>query len=105
MVRKRQESHATSPAGGIGWRAAALALAVALTYANSLQGPLVIDDQAAIVQNGQIRELSRLRTVLLPDSGSPVAGRPPVHLSFALNYAAGGLDVRGSHAVNLAMHL
>ena len=104
MVRKRQESHA-APAAGIGWRAAVIALAVVLTYANSLQAPFVIDDQAAIVQNEQIRDLSRPGAVLLPESQSPVAGRPLVNLSFALNYAAGGLDVRGYHARQRRRHL
>ena len=98
-------SSAIPNAGAIGWRAAVIALAVAVTYANSLRGPFVIDDQAAIVQNEQIRRLSRLGDVLLPESESPVAGRPLVSLSFALNYAAGGLDVRGYHAVNIALHL
>jgi len=110
-VRKRQErperpaGDETRSAGGIGWRAAVLALAAVLIYANSLRGPFVIDDQAAIVQNEQIRDLSRPSAVLLPDSESPVAGRPLVNLSFALNYAAGGLDVRGYHVVNIALHL
>jgi len=110
-VRKRQErperpaGDETRSAGGIGWRAAVLALAVVLVYANSLRAPFVIDDQAAIVQNEQIRDLSRPSAVLLPDSESPVAGRPLVNLSFALNYAAGGLDVRGYHVVNIALHL
>ena len=105
MLRKRQERSAASAASGIGWRAAVIALAVALTYANSLQGPFILDDNAAIVQNQQIRQLSRPSAVLLPEAESPVAGRPLVSLSFALNYAAGGLDVRGYHAVNIAIHL
>ena len=110
-MRKRQErperpaGDETRSAGGIGWRAAVIALAVVLIYANSLRAPFVIDDQAAIVQNEQIRDLSRPSAVLLPDSESPVAGRPLVNLSFALNYAAGGLDVRGYHVVNIALHL
>lgn len=126
MVRKRHRgrsthvsdavSRASSPdspdnpdnparASGIGWRAGVLVVAVALTYANSLQGAFVLDDQAAIVQNEQIRDLTRPRAVLLPESDSPVAGRPLVNLSFALNYAAGGLDVRGYHVLNIAFHL
>jgi hypothetical protein len=104
MVRKRQESYA-APAAGIGWRAAVIALAVVLTYANSLHGPFVLDDNAAIVQNEQIRALSRPGAVLLPESDSPVAGRPLVNLSFALNYAAGGLDVPGYHIVNVTLHM
>ena len=105
MLRKRQQRNPASAASGVGWRAAVIALAAALTYANSLQGPFILDDNAAIVQNEQIHELSRPSAVLLPDRDSPVAGRPLVSLSFALNYAAGGLDVRGYHAVNIAIHL
>src|SRR5207244_3634154 len=37
--------------------------------------------------------------------GNTVEGRPLLNLSFALNYAVGGLDVRGYHVVNLAVHL
>jgi tetratricopeptide (TPR) repeat protein len=105
MVRKRPESHTAPAAGGAGWRAAVIGLAVALTYANSLHGPFVLDDNAAIVQNEQIRELTHPAAVLLPESDSPVAGRPLVNLSFALNYAVGGLNVRGYHIANLALHL
>lgn len=83
----------------------ALALAVAAVYANSLSGAFVLDDQAAIVQNEQIRDLSRPGAVLVPAVDSPVAGRPLASLSLALNYAAGGLDVRGYHVVNIALHL
>ncbi len=36
---------------------------------------------------------------------SPVAGRPVVCLTLALNYALGGLNVQGYHAFNLAIHL
>ena len=105
MVRKRLDSDVIPAAGGIGWRVAVITLAVVLTYANSLHGPFILDDNAAIVQNEQIRELSRPGAVLLPESESPVAGRPLVNLSFALNYAAGGLNVVGYHAVNVALHV
>jgi tetratricopeptide (TPR) repeat protein len=86
------------------WHGAALVLAVALTYANSLSGAFVLDDQATIVQNPEIRDLSRPGGVLSPAPDSPIAGRPLASLSFALNYAAGGLDVRGYHVVNIALH-
>jgi tetratricopeptide (TPR) repeat protein len=86
-------------------RAALVAFAVLLVYANSLHGPFVLDDEAAIVQNAQIREWWRPGRVLVPDANSPVAGRPLVNVTFAINYAAGGLDVRGYHAVNIGLHL
>lgn len=76
-----------------------------LTYANSLSGPFILDDEATIVQNPGIDDLSQLREVLLPAPDTPVAGRPLASLSFAVNYAAGGLNVRGYHVVNIALHL
>jgi hypothetical protein len=86
-------------------RALLLIIAIALTYANSLANPFILDDQATVVQNPQIRDLSRVRDVLVPAPESPIAGRPLTSLSFALNFAAGGLDVRGYRSVNLALHL
>jgi tetratricopeptide (TPR) repeat protein len=41
----------------------------------------------------------------VPESDTPIAGRPLVNLSFAINYAIGGLSVRGYHAGNIAVHL
>jgi Flp pilus assembly protein TadD len=38
-------------------------------------------------------------------AGSPLAGRPLVSFSFALNYAADGLNVRGYRIVNVALHV
>ena len=43
--------------------------------------------------------------MLVPPANTPVAGRPLVNLTFAINYALGGLDVGGYHVVNLALHL
>ena len=34
-----------------------------------------------------------------------MAGRPVVNLTFAVNYAIGGLDVTGYHVANLVVHL
>ena len=80
-----------------------LVAAGVIAYANSLQAPFTFDDEVAIVGNESIR---RLDTALSPpERGEPVAGRPLVNLSFALNYAAGGLDVRGYHAFNVAVHI
>src|SRR5688500_4056056 len=81
-----------------------LIVAVALTYANSLGGPFILDDQATIVQNPQIKDLSDVRAVLVPASETPIAGRPLASLTFAVNYAVNGLDVRGYHIVNIALH-
>lgn len=79
-------------------------LAGALTYANSLSAPFAFDDQLSIVENASIRQWN-LRTLLFPERELPVAGRPLVNLTFAVNYALGGLDVAGYHLVNVAWHV
>lgn len=87
-----------------GAAAALVAAGVLAAYANSLGGPFVFDDQVAIVGNPSLRSLG---AALVPpaDSGLTVAGRPLLNLSFALNRAAGGDQVWGYHAVNLAIHV
>jgi Flp pilus assembly protein TadD len=87
------------------WRAAVLAVAVVATYANSFHGPFVLDDQASVVQNADIRDLGKPGRVLSPRPNSPVAGRPLANLSFAIDFAIGGLDVTAYHAQNLVWHL
>ena len=87
------------------WRAALLAAVIVAAYASSVRGPFVIDDQASVVQNPDIRSLARLDRVLWPRPDSPVAGRPLVNLSFAVDYAVNGLDVAGYHVTSLAWHL
>jgi len=87
------------------WRAAVILAAILAVYANSIGGPFVLDDQASVVQNPDIRDLGRLDRVLSPRPDSPVAGRPLASLSFAIDYAMGGLDVTGYHVVNMAWHV
>ena len=82
-----------------------LICAGALAYANSLSGPFIIDDAVTVVDNPHIRQLWPLSSALVTDRESPVAGRPLVNLSFAINYAIGGLDVGGYHLVNLVSHV
>lgn len=77
-----------------------------LVYANSLSGEWMFDDYSCIPENAHIRSLWPLwRSMSAPRSDIALAGRPLVSLSFALNYAVGGLDVRGYHAVNVVLHL
>ncbi len=87
------------------WLPAILLVAGIVAYSNSLSGPFLYDDHRAVVDNPQIRELWPLSIPLSPQTDSPVAGRPLVNLSFAINYALGGLDVTGYHLWNLAIHL
>lgn len=82
-----------------------LVLAGALSYANSLTGPFLFDDQSAILANPQIRQLWPPIDALTAPATSALAGRPTATLSFALSYAIGGLDVRGYHIGNIALHI
>jgi len=90
---------------GLWWRASLIVIVGILTYANSRSGPFILDDQSTIADNRQIREWWRPSSVLVPEANTAIAGRPIVNLSFAINYAIGGLDVRGYHAGNIAIHL
>lgn len=82
-----------------------IVLAAIAAYANSLRAPFIFDDEPAIVENLSIRHLSPLSDVLLPPArAGSAAGRPLVNLSFALNYAADGLNPRGYHLANLFLH-
>lgn len=77
--------------------------AVALAYANSFRGVFVLDDAGTIQANESLRHWA---TALMPPAnGVPVTGRPLLNLSFALNYAAGGLNPAGYHALNWLIHV
>ncbi|HUL52465.1 MAG TPA: tetratricopeptide repeat protein [Opitutaceae bacterium] len=85
--------------------AGAIVLAAVVAYHNSLSCPFVFDDLPAIVDNPTIRHLEQIGQVLSPAAnGGGSAGRPLFNLTLAVNYALGGLDVRGYHVVNLALH-
>jgi tetratricopeptide (TPR) repeat protein len=74
-------------------------------YHNSLRAPFIYDDAFSITRNPHIRRLWPIGDALSPATKSFVGGRPIVNLSLALNYALGGLAVRGYHVFNLAIHL
>ena len=78
-----------------------------IAYANSFHGPFIFDDYPSIETNATIRHLWPLTAVVLPsrETPTPLAGRPLANLTFAINYAVGGLNVAGYHVVNLAIHL
>ncbi|MCE9616103.1 MAG: tetratricopeptide repeat protein [Lentisphaerae bacterium] len=88
------------------WAACLVALAGLVVYANSLTGPFILDDTPAIVDNATIRTLWPIGSALSPPAGTAgVEGRPILNLTFAVNYALGGLDVRGYHATNVLIHV
>jgi Flp pilus assembly protein TadD len=82
------------------WLAAVLiAATVGVAYHNSLSGPFIFDDLDSIVGN------PRIRALWPPSEALGGTSRPLVALTLAANYAAGGLAVRGYHALNLVIHL
>jgi protein O-mannosyl-transferase len=82
-------------------------LAVAL-YANSLPNEFINDDVNAIVENpavhsGDLGSIFATASWWTPNAAARVY-RPLVTLSFALNYALGGLQPLGYHVGNLLLH-
>src|SRR6266403_5025456 len=69
---------------------------VGAAYYDALRTPFVFDD-VEIVETRALHELWSLR----PLTGTT---RPLVQLSVAANYALGGLNVVGYHAVNVTVH-
>ena len=85
--------------------AATLIVAGLAAYHNSFHGPFIFDDIRAISENPRIRKLWPLSEVVASTPGLTLGGRPVASITLALNYAVGGLDVRGYHAFNLGVHL
>lgn len=82
--------------------ALAILLAALLAYANSFGCEFVFDDFSSIRDNPYIRDLRNFSL-----DGAAYRSQPNRwigYLSFALNYAAGGLDVTGYHVANLVIH-
>jgi tetratricopeptide (TPR) repeat protein len=79
-----------------------IVLAALAAYHNSFSGPFVLDDQQAITDNPSIEHF---RSALSPTATSITGGRPMLNLTYALNYAFGGMNVWGYHALNLAIHI
>lgn len=84
--------------------AAAIAVALATTaaHAPAWRGAFVGDDISEIVENPAIRVLWPPWVPMM--EGTPLPHRPLPYYTFALNYAVHGLDPRGYHAVNIAIH-
>jgi tetratricopeptide (TPR) repeat protein len=82
--------------------AAVLALGALAAYSNTFNAPFVYDDKPSILENTTLHQFS---TALSPPAGGiTVDGRPLLNLSFAINYALGGLNPWGYHALNLLLH-
>ncbi|XP_064476888.1 protein O-mannosyl-transferase TMTC1-like [Ornithodoros turicata] len=90
------------------------ALLSLLCYLNSLDGDFVHDDMVAVVGNRDVTGEHALSALWVNDFwGRPMADpqshksyRPLTVLTFRANhYASGGLEVRGFHGVNVALHV
>ena len=82
-----------------------MVLAGLLAYHNSFFGPFVFDDIPHITENPRIRQLCPPWDLLSPPSPALINARPVVDVSLAVNYAFGGDNVWGYHALNLTIHI
>jgi tetratricopeptide (TPR) repeat protein len=84
-----------------------LVLAGLLAYGNSFTGAFLFDDMGSITENPTIQRLWPIWQCLSPlrHGGLTVEGRPLINLSLAINYALGGYNVWGYHALNLTVHI
>jgi hypothetical protein len=83
--------------------AGALAAAMLAAHAPAWNGAFVGDDIGEIAENPALRVLWPPWVPMF--EGTPLPHRPLPYYTFAVNFAAHGLDPRGYHAVNLAIHL
>ncbi len=90
-------------------------LMAVLAYVPTLRNGFVFDDHFMIEENPSIRSLRQLPRILTTEYWGTATGdariagksnlyRPLVIVSLALNYAVGGLDPLGYHAVNILLH-
>jgi hypothetical protein len=76
----------------------------ALSYFNVIDGEFQFDDYRVLMTDPLLKEPSKLSTMAISEilfSGK----RPFTTLSFSVNYAIGGLDVKGYHILNILLHL
>ena len=69
-----------------------------LVYSNTFYASFHFDDAQTIVENYSIRNLGNWIDIVRGQRGVAM-------LSFAINYAIGGLNVLGYHIVNLVIHI
>ncbi|MCX5661062.1 MAG: tetratricopeptide repeat protein [Planctomycetota bacterium] len=82
----------------------AIAVATALAYLPVRANGFIWDDDAYITHNTNHRSLEGLRRIWLQPTGAPQY-YPLVHTTFWIEHHLWGLDPRGYHAVNVALHI
>ena len=90
-----------------GWLA--VAAACVLVYANGLDNSFHYDDEHSIEDNIHLRDLGNIPAYFVDPSLFSVDAqkamyRPLLLVSYALNYTAGGFEVRGYRLVNILLH-
>ena len=89
-----------------GLAVAVLVAANAAVYSRSLDVPFIFDDLTSIPDNPNIQTLwPPWRAMSPPPQLGAAGGRPLVGLTLAVNYALGGLNVRGYHVFNVLVHV
>ena len=87
-----------------------LVCTVFIIYSNTFDSPFLFDDSDNIVDNPAIKDLayfldtSRVDGLSLDFNKNMFKTRTIGYLTFALNYAVGGLNVWGYHLVNILIH-
>jgi tetratricopeptide (TPR) repeat protein len=87
-----------------------LAVLATLPFLNTFGNDFAFDDKLAIVENPRIKSLRNIPILLASGywAQNPTGGklyRPLVTISYAVNYALGGLHPFGYHLINLLLHL
>lgn len=95
---------------GQAWEYVLLAAVVTVAYGNSLDGSFQYDDYHSIVRNAALRDVGNIPAFLVDPSlfsADPHKAmyRPVLLMSYTLNHALHGYDVRGYHLVNACLHL
>ncbi len=81
------------------------AAAVLWVYQHSYHGPFIFDDHHALTDNPYLQSLWPIWDAMSALEMSPLAGRPMVALSFAVNYQISGLEPWSYHAGNTLIHI
>ncbi len=74
--------------------------AVALLWATGLHAPFVYDDKIEVIGNPTIRVYTELGAIATYN-----VSRPVLIATYAVNWAIGGLDPTGYHAVSIGVHV
>jgi Tfp pilus assembly protein PilF len=88
-----------------------VALVAAVVYASTLSNAPVLDDSWVIFDNSLIKSLKNVPAIFYAPynvalrSANAGVYRPITTLTYAVNYALGGKNVIGYHAVNIALHV